>query len=262
MVSKLGPDSPADSPVTDDAAQLKGKLAWRIGVAAAMIATLLGGLALFDYMASSSGENETAPPIFTEPVPVSKKNTTQALGTVPSSTTEMTGAPAAGVPESTSAPSNRMVVAEGAPTPARPAGGRPHGPAVTTPPAEPVPVHGEVQPRPAAIAEMSTPTPLLRSSVVDTPTTPTPAAAEPPSPNLVSAAKLLSGYTVQAGATFSDPKQAEAVYARLAQEGIPAALETRVLVGPFRTRAEADAARARMKTLGIDASSVRRSGRK
>ena len=35
-------------------------------------------------------------------------------------------------------------------------------------------------------------------------------------------------------------------------EGIPATIEARVQVGPFKTQAEADAARARMKELGID----------
>jgi len=35
-------------------------------------------------------------------------------------------------------------------------------------------------------------------------------------------------------------------------EGIPSSIESRVEVGPFKTRAEAEAARVKMKALGID----------
>ncbi|MDR1661618.1 MAG: SPOR domain-containing protein [Azoarcus sp.] len=70
--------------------------------------------------------------------------------------------------------------------------------------------------------------------------------------------RLLSGYTLQAG-VFTDPRRAEEVYAKLAQEGIPVTLETRVLVGPFKNRKEADSARAKMKAMGIDALPVARS---
>ena len=71
----------------------------------------------------------------------------------------------------------------------------------------------------------------------------------------------LPGFTLQAG-VFTDPRRAEEIHARLAQEGIPASLETRVLVGPFKNRSEAESARAKMKAMGIDALLVPRSGRK
>ena len=261
MVSNATPEPVTDSPVTDDATQLKRKLVWRIGVAVTMIATLLGGLALFDYVTTSSEERDTSPPIFTEPVPVSKKNTTQALGTVTPPMPEMNGAPAAGVPESTSAPTNRLVATEEAPAHARPVGGRSRGPSATTLPAVPAPTLDEAQRQPAAVAAEKSP-PAPRSLAADTSTDPARVATESPTPTPAPSAKLLSGYTVQAGGTFSDPKQAEAVYDRLAQEGIPVALEARVLVGPYRTRAEAESARVRLKTMGMDASPVRRSGKK
>ena len=63
--------------------------------------------------------------------------------------------------------------------------------------------------------------------------------------------RLFSGYALQAG-VFSDPRRAEALHARLVNEGIPTTIVARVQVGPFKTQAEADAARARMKALGID----------
>jgi DedD protein len=73
--------------------------------------------------------------------------------------------------------------------------------------------------------------------------------------------RLLPGYTFQAG-VFADPRRAEDVLTRLAQEGIPATLETRVLVGPFRNQKEAESARAKMKTMGIEALLVSRGEKK
>jgi len=72
---------------------------------------------------------------------------------------------------------------------------------------------------------------------------------------------LLTGISLQAG-VFADPRRAEELHARLLQEGIPATLETRVLVGPFRNREEADAARAKMMAMGIDTVLLPKPGKK
>ena len=53
-------------------ADIKRKLAMRMGVAGVMIVALLGGLALFDYLSTQQAPEPTAPH-FTEPVPVGKK---------------------------------------------------------------------------------------------------------------------------------------------------------------------------------------------
>lgn len=63
--------------------------------------------------------------------------------------------------------------------------------------------------------------------------------------------RLFSGFSLQAG-VFSSTQRAEELYAKLQLNGIPATMETRVSVGPFKTREEADAAREKMKALGID----------
>ncbi|MDR1648437.1 MAG: SPOR domain-containing protein [Zoogloeaceae bacterium] len=60
-----------------------------------------------------------------------------------------------------------------------------------------------------------------------------------------------SGFLVQAG-VFSNPQRAEDLYAKLRANGIPATLETRVHIGPFKSQSEAQAARARLKKLGIE----------
>jgi cell division septation protein DedD len=60
-----------------------------------------------------------------------------------------------------------------------------------------------------------------------------------------------NGFLVQAG-VFSNPQRAEDLYAKLRANGIPATLETRVHIGPFKSQNEAQAALARLKALGIE----------
>lgn len=62
--------------------------------------------------------------------------------------------------------------------------------------------------------------------------------------------RLFSGFSLQAG-VFSSPQRAEELHARLTLSGVPSTLETRVQVGPFRTRQEAEAAQAKLRELGI-----------
>ena len=73
-----------------------------------------------------------------------------------------------------------------------------------------------------------------------------PSAPTPPAPP-----RLFSGYALQAG-VFADPRRAEDLHARLMQEGMPTTIESRVQVGPFKTKAEAEAAREKLKALGVD----------
>jgi len=59
-------------------------------------------------------------------------------------------------------------------------------------------------------------------------------------------------YVVQLG-LFSNPDNALQLQKRLAEHGIKSYTETRLQVGPFQTRAEADQAQARIRSLGINA---------
>jgi cell division protein FtsN len=61
---------------------------------------------------------------------------------------------------------------------------------------------------------------------------------------------ITPGFVVQLG-LFNTVENAQALRARLEAQGIPVFLETRVVVGPFRDRAEADAAQAKLKALGV-----------
>jgi len=58
-------------------------------------------------------------------------------------------------------------------------------------------------------------------------------------------------FLVQVG-VFSNPANAEELVTKLHEAGIPAQIESRVQVGPFASRAEADAARAKLKAMGLD----------
>jgi DedD protein len=52
------------------------------------------------------------------------------------------------------------------------------------------------------------------------------------------------------------------LHAKLSLAGIPSTLEARVQVGPFKTRQEAEAARAKLKGLGIEPILIPPSGRR
>ena len=59
-------------------------------------------------------------------------------------------------------------------------------------------------------------------------------------------------YVVQVG-VFMSPANAQALQQQLARAGIPAHTETRVQLGPFKDRREAETALAKVKKLGVDA---------
>ena len=51
---------------------------------------------------------------------------------------------------------------------------------------------------------------------------------------------------------FSSVQRAEELHARLTLSGVPSSLETRVQVGPFKTKQEAEAAQSKLKELGVE----------
>ncbi len=76
----------------------------------------------------------------------------------------------------------------------------------------------------------------------------------PPSPPkaAVAASKPVprSGYLVQLG-VFSTTDNAQALYEKVAKMGIESHIESRVVVGPFKDRAAADAAREKLRKSGL-----------
>ncbi|MBI4755934.1 MAG: SPOR domain-containing protein [Betaproteobacteria bacterium] len=63
-------------------------------------------------------------------------------------------------------------------------------------------------------------------------------------------ARAPGAYLVEAG-VFNNAASAEEMRAMLTLSGIPARVEARVTVGPFRNREEAETAQARIRTLGV-----------
>jgi DedD protein len=85
------------------------------------------------------------------------------------------------------------------------------------------------------------------------PTPPAPAAAAAQAPPKAPAeAAAAKGYLLQLG-VFSNYANAQALQAKLEQAGIKSYAETRVNVGPFQSKAEADQAMAKIRALGIGA---------
>lgn len=235
---------------------LKRKLAWRMGFAGLMIVMLLGTLAVFDYL-STPDEPETSSPRFTEPVPVQKKEITQPVKQVEALPEPPKEEKKPAEPEITAAPvepPSRPEVASQPVLPRTPSSSEPRAMPLNRTPAAvqrqaPAPVAAtapavprSAEPRPAEIRPAAQPeeaAPTARQQVA-------------PAGGSTFGGRLFKGYALQAG-VFSDVSGAEEVRAKLMLNNIPSTLEVRIHVGPFKTREEADAARAKMKELGIDA---------
>ena len=223
-----------------DLSQIKRKLAWRMGIAGLMIIGLLGGLAFFDYLTARKSEQDPSAPQFTEPVPVARKSVTQPLTPAESPADQIKQENTETAPEATSAPVDKAV-----------------------PPIE-LPPPPEVAAQPSSVPAtkqsgrtLTPPGPVYRQPkepvvTLDTPRRETPSGTSVPQlPSAPVLPRLLSGFVLQAG-VFADPLRAEELHVRLTLEGIPSTIEAKVQVGPFKSRAEAEAARAKMKALGID----------
>ncbi len=220
---------------TADVSDIKRKLVWRMGFAGLMIVALLGGLALFDSMGEQATTESSAPPQFTEPVPVAKKLLTQPVTPVEPAPEAVKDEQKVAEPESTSAPLDKSALR------AEP----PPRPEIAAQPALP---RASPTSRPAIASQpqvLSSPAKPADAKVL-TSVTPTPPPAQPAPP------RLFAGYSLQAG-VFADPRRAEELHARLVLEGIPSTIEARVQVGPFKSKEEAEAAREKMKALGIEA---------
>lgn len=265
-------EAPKNTEVDDEASELRGKLVKRLAFAGVLVAMLLGTLTFFDYLASPPDESDVR--VFSEPVPVApRKEVSQPVKPtdslpeppsqpVPEPVAEtpppppQVAPPPAAVPEAKpekmpEPPSEKRAVPTSAAavpkTPSRPVLGAPL-PAPATPLARaPRPVIEEptyppvMQSTPPAQA--STTTPSARVTEVRR-TTP---QVVPPS----SIARLFSGFSLQAG-VFANTQRAEELHAKLTLSGLPSTLETRVQVGPFRSRQEAEAAQEKLRELGVE----------
>ncbi|MDS4013870.1 MAG: hypothetical protein RKP46_05865 [Candidatus Accumulibacter sp.] len=250
---ELPPEGRALASDGDGQAELKRQLLRRMGVAAMLIVVLLCALAIFDYL-NTQDEAMIAGTQFTEPVPVRRKEAPPATiapppvaepapeptpQPTPESTPKPTPVPAlAGSQQEAvgAAPTGRPA-SGGLPVPGSPPAGTGRTLAAGVPAGSAEPVGPPRAPREAS-QEV---TPLAMPA----------ASPAPPVLPAVAAPRAGSGYTLQSDLLL-DARRAEGLQARLAQEGIPATVETRLRIGPFRTRAELEVIRRRLKELGIE----------
>ncbi|WP_275662021.1 SPOR domain-containing protein [Laribacter hongkongensis] len=175
----------------------------------------------------------------------------------PSVSGKIAEAPAADAPPAGQTPAT-TAEPEPAPSPAattEPASRLPHGPApAPKPTAAPAPARTAKEPAanpaPATKATAARPEPAPAAparSVVMKQEAPPPVAAAPAEAQPAGTSK---GYRVQLG-LFSNLGNATALIQRLKAADIPVRSETRVSVGPFQTRAEAEEAMQKLKDMGL-----------
>jgi len=220
---------------TEETATERGTLLRRLAVAGALVAVLLAVLAFFDHLAGTPDEAEA--PVFQEPVPVApKKEVSQPLTPAPATPEQPPGGVAEAPPEPAPAAEPAIKpIAEPAPSAA--------------PSPETRAIHPVRRP-PAAAAPAAAPPPVAEESAPPQPAAPPAAPVEHAAQTARPAARPGAGFVLQAG-VFSSADLAEELRAKLSLSGVPSTLETRVQVGPFRTRQEAEAAQARLKEQGI-----------
>lgn len=265
---------------------LRQQLLRRIGMAALLIFTLLGGLALFDsFNSSPEFEDEDTrdsqngrtvePPKPIKPAPTVEA---QAPATLPPASSEPK------VPETTTPSAAPTTALSAAPKTAS-------TPSVSVAPAAPAALMSPAA-TPAALASTAATAdkPAAPASGKSIPLRPAPAASSaviepavpgrlpvPPPPEIAArpalptaesgvgtrAADLAkvdspsipprTGYVLQS-VSLPDAARAAELQAKLVQLGIPSIIETRLQIGPFRNRAEAENARRKLSELGIDGS--------
>jgi DedD protein len=215
--------------------QLKKQLLWRLGIAGTLIAGVLGAISWLDR------EEKNLPPEVQIPQIAPAASSVSVI-------TTPTSAPIETTPEVASTPAATEV-----PTPV---------PTVTAAPrSQPAPNQSQVEPI-SNIPKRITETSLTKSPKVAAPTelpaepklklntTESGLTAVPRAP-FPAASNTQLGYSVQAG-VFLHSNNAEKLLAQIQAAGIPAYLETRVQIGPFKTKAEAEAAVKKLRKLGIE----------
>lgn len=258
-------EQPENSESEAATGEIRSKLLGRLAVAGVLVAVLLGTLAFFDHLATAPDETEEQ--VFTQPVPVApKKEASQPL-------TPAENLPAPPEPANVEAPVEAPVeppppphveAPEAAAVEAKPelaVENRPKSPLTVgkakKPPAPPPEVAAAPDPVPEATMAPSNILPPPGAAVPAEPVPPPKAAARivetrratAVTPPVVS--RLFSGFLLQAG-VFSSVERAEELHARLTLSGVPSTLETRVQVGPFKSKREAEAAQAKLKELGVE----------
>lgn len=234
--------TPPAIPAAEDDDALRKRLLSRIAVAGVAIVGLLGGLAVYDAL-----NKEPAPAlpkmaaVPAEPVaPIAKLEEEKPAE---AAAAEEKPAEPVAEPERTETPI--------ALSPAKPLTppARAHTASIKPPPPVALPVKPEASREIArTVSESTRP---ATAPVAHAQTQQAQAQHAPASRPLTQAAETVRHFLVQVG-VFSNHANAEELVSKLHEAGIPAQIESRVQVGPFVSRAEAEAARAKLKAMGLD----------
>lgn len=263
-------DNDLSSP--DNERDERRQLMIRIASAGVVILVLLVGLAMWERRARPPGEPPSVASVST-PAEVRAAMGQSAPLAVPASLQSSVArseqsppaSAASDVVEETQAP----VVAEPtlADLPPGPEASVPHLPpppkpaVVATPATQPKPPVGNALP-PAKPVESPLPRPAIATSAANPAPRVAPLEAgasrlviqaEPAPPGRTPPAGR--AFALQAG-VFANPANAEELRARLTLAGISSQVETRVLVGPFKSRQESFVAQNKLKAMGLDHSQL------
>lgn len=244
----------ADLQPTDDGS--RSVIARRIGLGLLLIVILLGGLHVAEWLESEEDEEVATSDVRNvQPRVIGQTiNTGPVLpvtpGDAPPTDPASQHVPTPGLPFPVPLPTP-PVAPEPPPPPAVDATPTAKLARPAPPPARPAErlTDRPVQAPSQTLSQAQSKAPPARDAVMQAPA-PRPAPAPAPKPQ-ASPPRLFNNFLVQAG-VFSNPQKAQELHALLTLNGIPASLETRVKVGPFKNKAEADAAREKLKELGID----------
>jgi len=254
----------AQPEIAQDEQRLKQRAMRRLAIALVLIAAAIAGLAILDRYNAALRKPEVpaTPP---EPRVLAKPPPVPAPTPVPEQKEEQPPPPP---PPPPPVVSNQALPPEEALPATRPRPAPPPGPTSqsaaptsqspapsTQPPAAPL----ATAPTPPTPAPSSPPaaqqSAAPRAAPQSTPSPPAakpgePAAAKPAQPPTAAEPAAQRGFVVQVG-IFTSPQNARALEKSLAAKGIRARIETRVVVGPFQDRAEADAVVAQLKEMGL-----------
>lgn len=222
---------------------LRQQLVRRIGIAGVLIVALIGSLALFDAVFVP----DTSAPAAKKAVPVQS-----AMPDMASDKSAENATPA-DAPAATASDKTPETAPETAPiAPTEPKTGEAAKPASPSAPAAPV-TKQITRPDVKAAAPVKA-APEVAAAPTLPPVAPPPAAPvakpEPVQKEQTPIHPLSSGYLVQMG-VFSNLSNAEELKSRLDKAGIPSHIEARVQVGPFKNKAEAEAARKKLADMGL-----------
>lgn len=277
-------EKPSDPELEKEQREIRQRLIVRVAIAVGLIGAAAISLPLIDKFKSS------APEVAINPPPASDEKATRIIG-APSAKPEDTvkpetsptdkpaeadsskdggtqtetkpEAPPAAEPATTpvqasghdpeAAPPKPATTAAGKAPPPPQVAAQPKLAPVTTLPGKPQLVEPGIPKNPAAVTPLAPAKPLAPQAPLPNDATPARVPQVENTP-VIPRSKMAAGtgYTVQLG-VFSNYDNARALQQKLATNGIKAQLETRVQLGPFKDKQEAEEAYRKIKQMGLPA---------